>query len=408
MISPFEFADLVRRGLVKQTTGDITEKLAKPVTFYVGFDPTADSLHVGHLVQITTMWRLAKLGHDPIVLIGDGTARIGDPSGKQSSRPMLTTEEIDQNALGIEAQIGRLLPDATFVRNSDWLGDAPMLDFLRDIGSCFSVNVMLRAECFKARLEEGLTFLELSYMLMQAYDFLHLNIKHGCVLQVGGDDQWSNILAGVDLIRRKRLGVPAWASRANEAFGMTLPLLVNADGTKMGKTEKGTVWLDPRRTSPYDFFQFWRNIPDDKVRECFKLLSTAVPTDEIEAMPLDEPAAINGAKKRLAHELTELAHGVDLANEVLKQAESVFEAGDTDALEATPVPDGSDILGALVACGLATSRTDARNLVLGRGVSVNDEVVVDPKFKIDSAVFGSGLVLRKGKKTFKRLEITRG
>ena len=399
MISPFEFADLVRRGLVKQTTGDITEKLAKPVTFYVGFDPTADSLHVGHLVQITTMWRLAKLGHDPIVLIGDGTARIGDPSGKQTSRPMLTTEEIEQNALGIEAQIGRLLPDATFVRNSDWLGEEPVLDFLRDIGSCFSVNVMLRAECFKARLEEGLTFLELSYMLMQAYDFLHLNIKHRCVLQVGGDDQWSNILAGVDLIRRKRLGVPAWASRANEAFGMTLPLLVNADGTKMGKTEKGAVWLDRERTSVFDFFQYWRNIPDDKVRECFKLLSFE-PIDKIEAMPLNTPADMNAAKKLLATELTAMVHGNADAVQALKQAESVFEAGDTDALEATTVPAGIDILSALVASGLAKSKTEARNLVLQRGVSVNDQLVEDTRLKITSAV-----VLRKGKKTFKRLEI---
>jgi tyrosyl-tRNA synthetase len=387
--------DLQRRGLVRQATFD---GLDRPVCFYVGFDPTADSLHVGHLIQLTTIKRLAAVGHRPIILIGDATARIGDPSGKRTARPMLSDDEIKSNANAIEFQIQQIVPDATFVRNRTWFEKVSFLEFARDIGSSFSVNVMLRAECFRARLEDGLSFLELSYMLMQAFDFLHLFDIHGCALQVGGDDQWSNILAGVDLIRRKH---------RKEALGLTLPLLVNADGTKMGKTEKGTVWLSHTRTSPADFFQFWRNLPDAKVQECFKLLSF-LPIEEIESLSLDDPESKNQAKKRLAFELTVMVHGKMQAEKALAQAESVFEAGDLSALEVVSVANGTDILDALRVCGFAKSRTDARNLVLGRGVFLNSDLVENHTLKIDSAVFGTDLILRKGKKSLKRLRLTEG
>lgn len=389
--------DLFQRGLIKQTTSDRLRDPADPLTFYVGFDPTADSLHVGHLLQLVTVRRLVRLGHRPIILIGDATARIGDPSGKRSARPMLSAEEIDANAMAIEAQIRTLVTGATFVRNKAWTDQTTFLDFATTIGSCFSVNVMLRADCFKARLEDGLSFLELSYMLMQAGDFLHLHATKGCTLQVGGDDQWSNILAGVDLIRRKA---------RQEAFGLTLPLLVNSDGTKMGKTEKGAVWLSPARTSVFDFFQFWRNIPDDKVLECLRFLSEA-PIDEIEAVSSDVPA-INAAKKRLAAELTALVHGADEAAKAQDQAERVFEAGDASSLETVTIWDGAELVEVLKVCGLAKSRTDARNLILGRGVFINDIVIVDPGFKIESASLGAEPVLRKGKKAHKRLKVVGG
>ena len=389
--------ELFQRGLVRQTTNEAFLRSAtNPVTFYVGFDPTASSLHVGHLLQIVTIQRLARMGHKPIVLIGDATARIGDPTGKRSARPMLAPEDIEANAKAIEAQIRALVPNATFVRNSAWYDDYRFTNFLQDIGSCFSVNVMLRAECFKARLEDGLSFLELSYMLMQAFDFLHLHLRHGCTLQVGGDDQWSNILAGVDLIRRKT---------SNEAYGLTLPLLVNSDGTKMGKTEQGTVWLSPERTPIFDFFQFWRNIPDDKVLDCYKYL-TFLPVDVngLDGVPLFDksqpPHLVNTTKKMLAHVVTNIVHGQEAATEVLARAEGLFERRDTSAAEAIEVRGSVEILEALKLCGMAKSRTEARNLILNHGVFIDDVEVKDAMLHIERSC-----VLRKGKKMFKRLEV---
>lgn len=402
--------DLKRRGLVKATTGDLSELFSKPVTFYVGFDPTADSLHVGHLLAVTTIKRLAQAGHTALVLIGDATAAIGDPSGKRDARPMLLPELIEVKARSVESQIMRLLREETeagqvkFVRNLKWFSGLGFLDFMREIGSEFSVNVMLRAECFKARLEDGLSFLELSYMLMQGFDFLHLFLRHECVLQVGGDDQWSNILAGVDLIRRKRDG---------KAWGMTLPLLENTDGTKMGKTVAGAVWLAPDRTSAFEFFQFWRNVSDDKVFEMFKRL-TFVSMDEIVEMendaiqarvesPItDYPRTINNAKKLLACELTKFVHGEEAAARALRQAEDYFEAQDASTARTVTIVGGATVVDALVISGLAKSRTDARHLVEGKGVYLNEAVVEDPYLK----VVGSEAVLRKGKKTFVRLRVT--
>lgn len=394
--------DLKRRGLVRQTTFD---RLEGPMTFYIGFDPTADSLHVGHLIALTAAKRLIQAGGRAIIVIGDSTAAIGDPSGKRSARPMLSRGVIFENASAIEIQIKGALANETadghvmFLRNSDWFEDEMFLDFVSEVGSCFSINVMLRADCFKARLEDGLSFLELSYMLMQAYDFLHLNLEHRCSLQVGGDDQWSNILAGVDLIRRKSKANALAGLVRPAAEGMTLPLLVNSDGTKMGKTEKGTVWLSPAKTSPNDFFQFWRNLPDDKVGECFRFLSF-LPTNVIDVISLATPDDINAAKKQLAFELTEMVHGTDEAKRAAYIAESVFEAGDAAAAEERTVPGGIDILDALTFVGFAKSRTDARHLVAGGGVSINDVVIKDHTYKVTESV-----ILRKGKKYVKRLKV---
>lgn len=383
--------ELFRRGLVRQSSSESLYHRTEPLTFYVGFDPTANSLHVGHLLQVITVKRLLQLGHQAIILIGDATARIGDPSGKRDARPMLSVEEIDSNAAAIESQIMRMLVEATaggrvsFVRNSEWYRGTFYLDFLRDIGTEFSVNVMLRAECFKARLADGLSYLELSYMPMQAYDFLHLHRTRGCTLQVGGDDQWSNILAGTDLIRRKT---------RHEAYGMTMPLLVNSDGTKMGKTEKGSVWLSKDRTSVFDFFQYWRNIPDDKVIECHRLLLF---TEEVK---VESVFALNEAKRVLAYEMTRLVHGPEEALKARAQAEALFEAHNASAAETVQVPGGIDILEALKLCGMAKSKNEARNLIINRGVFLDDVAVTDPSLWIKSTA-----VLRKGKKTFKRLEI---
>ena len=403
------FEDLERRGLVKQVTD--AEKVRslleseEPQIFYIGFDPTADSLHVGHLLQIVTAKRLSDAGHVPVILIGMGTAMVGDPTGKTSARKVLPVEEVIENSRLISQQIKRILgvplgphgvrmlsadaPVVEFVSNFEWLNALSWMGMLQEIGRHFSVNNMLRADCFKSRMESGLSFLEFNYMIMQAFDFLHLHQTLDCVLQIGGDDQWSNILAGIDLIHKKT---------GHEVFGLTLPLLTNSDGTKMGKTETGAVWLDAEKTPVFEFFQFWRNIPDDKVRECINFFTFDPPAPEA-------LTNINWAKKFLAFEVTQLVHGKEAAQQALEQAEALFEKRNTTELETIPVTDGIHVLDILVKLNFAKSRTDGRNLISNRGITINDEVITDPTIVISKSQFGSDIVIRKGKKHFCRILI---
>jgi tyrosyl-tRNA synthetase len=393
------FESLEKRGLIKQiTNADKISQLLEsesPTTFYMGFDPTADSLHVGHLLQLVTAKRLADMGHNPIMLIGGATASVGDPTGKSEMRQMLDHTTIWVNAEKISAQIKSIMgQDCRIVNNMSWFDGARYLHVIREVGKHFSVNNMLRAECFKSRMENGLSFLEFNYMIMQAIDFNWLFKTENCLLQIGGDDQWSNILAGIDLIHK---------AHGQEVFGLTLPLLVNSDGTKMGKTEKGAVWLDPKKTSPFEFFQFWRNIPDDKVWPCI-LFFTSCPPGEINLREWD----INSMKEVLAIEVTQLVHGYEAAQQALEQADALFKKRDTSVLEAMTVPDGIHILDLLVKCGFAKSRTDGRNLINNRGITINDEVLTNPTWtlsKSDFNKFGGDVVIRKGKKNFRRLLI---
>ena len=389
------FDDLESRGLVKQTTNvDKVRALLngnKSQTFYIGFDPTADSLHVGHLLQIITAKRLADAGHKPIMLIGGATALIGDPTGKSEMRKMLSRSDIRVHAEAIAAQIKKIMgQEIWMVNNLGWFENENFLTLLRNIGQYFSINNMLRAECFKSRMEHGLSFLEFNYMIMQAEDFRVLNASEDCILQIGGDDQWSNILAGIDLIHKKE---------GREVFGLTLPLLVNSDGTKMGKTEKGAVWLDPNKTSPFEFFQFWRNIPDDKVKQCINFF-----TDEAnsEASIL---LNINQHKKFLAFEVTKLVHGEDEAQRALEHAEALFEKRNTSAMETISITEGTHILDLVIKCNFAKSRTDARNLITNRGITINGEVQDNPTINISKSIFGNELVVKKGKKHFCRILI---
>lgn len=393
------FEDLEQRGLIKQTTN--AEKLRQllnsdtPATFYIGFDPTVDSLHVGHLLQIVTAKRLADAGHKPIMLIGGATALIGDPTGKSEMRKMLSHSDIRVNGEAIAGQIKKIMgKDVEIVSNMQWFDDADFLTVLRTIGPFFSVNNMLRAECFKSRMEHGLSFLEFNYMIMQAQDFRMLHLEEGCTLQIGGDDQWSNILAGIDLIHKKH---------ATEVFGLTLPLLVNSDGTKMGKTEKGAVWLDPDKTSPFEFFQFWRNIEDAKVKQCINFFTQEICPAFSEVT--DQFTDINSAKKFLAFEVTRLVHGIEVARQALEQAEALFEKRDPSDLVATPIVEGTHILEAVIKCGFAKSRTEARNLITNRGITINQEVITDPTVILSKTNFGNELIVRKGKKHFCRLLI---
>jgi tyrosyl-tRNA synthetase len=405
------FEDLERRGLVKQVTD--AEKVRslleseEPQIFYIGFDPTADSLHVGHLLQIVTAKRLSDAGHVPVILIGMGTAMIGDPTGKTSARKVLPVEEVIENSKLISRQIKKILgvplgphgvrvlsadaPVVEFVSNFEWLNALSWMDMLQEIGRHFSVNNMLRADCFKSRMESGLSFLEFNYMIMQAFDFLHLHQTLDCVLQIGGDDQWSNILAGIDLIHKKT---------GHEVFGLTFPLLTNSDGTKMGKTETGAVWLDAEKTPVFEFFQFWRNIPDDKVMECMLMFTFIDPVRYDNAF-----VGINEVKKVLAFEVTSLVHGKELAQQALEQAEALFEKRDATELETIPVPEGIHVLDMLVKLNFAKSRTDGRNLISNRGITINDEVLTDPTIVISKSQFGNDIVVRKGKKHFRRLLI---
>lgn len=402
------FEELKRRGLIAQTTNE--EEIQKlfdneSVTFYIGFDATADSLHVGHFLQLVIMKRLQMAGHRPIALLGTGTTMIGDPTGKTDMRKMLTPEEINHNAECFRRQMEKFVDfgegKALLVRNGDWLLNMNYIEFLRDVGVHFSVNRMLTAECFKSRMERGLSFLEFNYMLMQSYDFLHLYNELGCKVELGGDDQWSNIINGVDLVRRVK---------QDTVYGMTFTLLTTKEGKKMGKTEKGALWLDPEKTSPYEFFQYWRNVGDDDVINCLKLL-TFVPIEEIEAMEKWEGSELNKAKEILAFEVTKMVHGEEEANKSLNAAKEIFLSGGVSAdmpstqLSEEDFPDGKiGLLSLLVKTGLCSSNGDARRLVQQGGVLIDEEKITEPSFTLFKEMFAKGhIIVKKGKKTFHKV-----
>ena len=398
------YDELVARGLIAQVTNEdeIREMIDNgKATFYIGFDPTADSLHVGHFMALCLMKRLQMAGNKPIALIGGGTAMIGDPSGRTDMRSMMTKEVIDHNCACFKKQMERFIEfgedKAKMVNNADWLLNLNYVDFIREIGGCFSVNNMLRAECFKQRMEKGLSFLEFNYMPMQSYDFYYLFQHYGCNMQFGGNDQWSNMLGGTELIRRK-LG--------KDAHAMTITLLLNSEGKKMGKTAKGAVWLDPNKTSPYDFYQYWRNVEDADVMKCIRML-TFLPLEQIEEMDSWKDAQINQAKEILAYELTKLVHGEDEANKAQAAAKALFMGGGDDAnmptteISADKLVDGKiGFLNLMVACGLAPSNKQARQLVQQGGVFVNDEKMDDATFAVTEEMLKAGVKIRKGKKVF--------
>ena len=382
---------LRERGFIKQTVfeGELYEKLGREsVAFYIGFDPTADSLHVGHFMQLTAMHHMQQAGHRPIVLIGGGTGMVGDPSGRTDMRTMMTRETVQHNVECFKKQMSRFIDfegenAAIVVDNADWLLNLNYVDFLREIGAHFSVNRMLTAECFKQRLERGLSFLEFNYMLMQAYDFLVLYRKYGCSLELGGDDQWSNILAGANLIRIKE---------QQPAFAMTFTLLTTSDGKKMGKTAKGAVWLDENKTSPYEFYQYWRNTADEDVEKCMKLL-TFLPLEEIGELCRYRDERINHAKEVLAYELTKEVHGEEKANLARSQAQAAFGGSDAE-LPVKEAEGAATVVDAMVAAGIAKSKGEARRLIEQGGVSVNDDKVTDVNMPVPAEEF----VLHKGKK----------
>ncbi len=402
------YDELESRGMIAQTTNAerIRELLGgKPVTFYIGFDPTADSLHIGHFVQLMVMAHMQRAGHRPIALLGGGTAMIGDPTGKSDMRKMMTSETISYHAECFSIQMSKFIDftdgKALMVNNADWLFKLNYIEFLREVGVHFSVNRMLTAECFKSRMEYGLSFLEFNYMLMQSYDFYHLNNQYDCIMQLGGDDQWSNIIGGVELCRRKA---------GKEVYGMTFALLTTSEGKKMGKTERGAVWLDPEKTPPYEFFQYWRNVDDADVIKCLKLL-TFLPLDEINEMAKAEGSEINAVKERLAYEITLLIHGKEHADKALSAARAVFGAGKiSDNMPTTELADSDftdgciSVIDLLVKTALAPSRAEARRLIKQGGVTVDDKKVEDITDNLTSASFDKGFVLvRKGKKTFNKV-----
>jgi len=399
------YDELVARGLIAQVTDE--EEIKDLInngkaTFYIGFDPTADSLHVGHFMALCLMKRLQMAGNKPIALIGGGTAMIGDPSGRTDMRQMMTPETIQHNCDCFKKQMSRFIDfsdgKALMVNNADWLMDLNYIDVLREVGAHFSVNRMLTAECYKQRMEKGLSFLEFNYMIMQSYDFYTLYQKYGCNMEFGGDDQWSNMLGGTELIRRK-LG--------KDAYAMTINLLLNSEGKKMGKTQSGAVWLDPEKTSPFDFFQYWRNVADSDVLKCIRML-TFLPLEEIDAMESWEGAQLNQAKEILAFELTKLVHGEEEASKAREASHALFAGGGDSAhmptveLSSADFADGDmDILSLLVKTELAPSRSDARRAVEQGGVSVADEKVTDIKTSYNADSFGAdGLVVKRGKKKF--------
>lgn len=393
--------DVLReRGYIKQTVfeDELYELLGKEsVTFYTGYDPTADSLHVGHFVTLMAMAHMQRAGHRPIVLIGGGTAMVGDPSGRTDMRSMMTKETIQHNVDCFRKQMSRFIDfaddKAIIANNADWLYNLNYIDFLREIGTCFSVNQMLTAECFKQRLERGLSFLEFNYMLMQGYDFLELNNRYNCVLQAGGDDQWSNMLAGADLIRRKK---------GKKAYALTFALLTTSEGKKMGKTAKGAVWLDPNKTSPFDFFQYWRNVEDDRVETCMKLL-TFMDLAEIAELTAHKDERMNVAKERLAYEVTAIVHGKEVADSVLKQVKASF-ALDVSNMPVVEITDPQNIIDILVKCGQAKSNGEARRLVEGGGVSVNDEKINAIGWALTEEIIAKReFILHKGKKVHLRV-----
>ena len=393
------------RGFIAQVTyeEDLYKQLENPTTFYVGFDPTADSLHIGHYIPIMAMSHMQRAGHKPIALMGGGTAMIGDPSGKTDMRKMMTVETIDNNVAQIKQQMGRFLDfgedKAIIVNNGDWLRHLNFIDFMRDIGSTFSVNKMLTADCYKARMatENGLSFLEFTYMLMQSYDFLELYKRYGCRLQMGGNDQWSNMLGGADLIRRKE---------QTSAFACTFQLLLTHDGRKMGKTEKGALSLSPEKTSPYDFYQYWRNIDDKDVEKCLGLL-TFLPMDEVRRLGALEGSQINEAKKVLAYEVTKLVHGEEEAIKAQEAAAALFGGAGmggsipTTELTREELAKDARVTTLLAMSKIAPSNSAARRLIQGGGVAVNDEKVTDVNAVVTEEMFaGDGLMLRSGKKKF--------
>ncbi|MEG1651173.1 MAG: tyrosine--tRNA ligase [Oscillospiraceae bacterium] len=402
------FDTLEQRGLIEQTTDaeKIRELLGgdKPATFYIGFDATADSLHVGHFMQMVIMRRMQQAGHRPIALLGGGTTLVGDPSGKDDMRKMMTPETIQHNADCFRRQMEKFVDfsdgKAMMVNNADWLLNLNYIDFLRDIGVHFSVNRMLAADCFKQRLERGLSFFEFNYMLMQSYDFYKLYNDLDCRLELGGNDQWSNIIGGVELIRRKAQG---------EAYGMTFTLLTNSEGKKMGKTENGAVWLDPEKTSPYDFFQYWRNVGDADVCKCLRLL-TDIPLDEINEYEKKGGSELNEAKERLAVELTTVVHSPEEAKKALDAARALFSGGGdlthmpATELKADAFTDGTiDVLELLIQCKLTASRGEGRRLVEQGGILLGDEKVTDISKKITATeLLGDGIIIKKGKKVFHR------
>ena len=398
------YDELVARGLIAQVTNEeeIREMIDNgKATFYIGFDPTADSLHVGHFMALCLMKRLQMAGNRPIALIGGGTAMIGDPSGRTDMRSMMTRETIQHNCDRFKKQMERFIEfgegKAMMVNNADWLLDLNYVDVLREVGACFSVNNMLRAECYKQRMEKGLSFLEFNYMIMQSYDFYHLYQHYGCNMQFGGNDQWSNMLGGTELIRRK-LG--------KDAHAMTITLLLNSEGKKMGKTASGAVWLDPNKTSPFEFYQYWRNVEDADVLKCIRML-TFLPLEEIDAMSDWKDAQLNTAKEILAYELTKLVHGEEEAEKAKAAARALFVGGGDDAnmptteITADKLTDGKiGILNLMVACGLAPSNKQARQLVEQGGVLVNDEKVPSAQFAVTEEMLKEGVRIRKGKKVF--------
>ena len=400
------YEELVARGLIAQVTDEehIKELINNgKATFYIGFDPTADSLHVGHFMALCLMKRLQMAGNKPIALIGGGTAMIGDPSGRTDMRSMMTRETIQHNCDCFKKQMERFIEfgegKAEMVNNADWLLDLNYVEVLREVGACFSVNNMLRAECYKQRMEKGLSFLEFNYMIMQSYDFYRLFQTHGCNLQFGGNDQWSNMLGGTELIRRK-LG--------KDAHAMTITLLLNSEGKKMGKTASGAVWLDPNKTPPYDFYQYWRNVGDQDVLKCLRML-TFLPIEQIDEMDSWEGSQLNTAKEILAYELTALVHGTEEAEKAQAAARALFSGGgNTENMPTTVIADavGMGILDVMVAAGLAASKGEARRLVQQGGVSVNDAKVTDATATLAEADFAEGhAIIKKGKKVYHKITL---
>ncbi len=401
------YDELVARGLIAQVTDEeeIKELINNgKATFYIGFDPTADSLHVGHFMALCLMKRLQMAGNKPVVLLGGGTGMIGDPSGRTDLRKVLTKETIQHNIDCFKKQMSRFIDfsdgKAIMVNNADWLLDLNYVDVLREVGACFSVNNMLRAECYKQRMEKGLSFLEFNYMIMQSYDFYHLYKNYGCNMQFGGDDQWSNMLGGTELIRKK-LG--------KDAYAMTITLLMNSEGKKMGKTASGAVWLDPEKTTPYEFYQYWRNVGDADVMKCIRML-TFLPLEQIDEMSSWEGSRLNEAKDILAYELTSLVHGKDEAEKAREASRALFGGGSdtsnmpTMELSDEDFTDGSvDIITLLVKTGLTASRSEARRAVEQNGISVNGEKVADFKATYTKADIGEEMILKRGKKKFMKI-----
>ncbi len=408
------FEELEARGLIAQVTDrqEIRELINNGgARFYIGFDPTADSLHVGHFMALCLMKRLQLAGNKPVVLLGGGTGYVGDPSGRTDMRSMMSPETIEKNCQCFLKQIGKFIEfgedKAIVVNNADWLLKLNYIELLRDVGACFSVNNMLRAECYKQRMEKGLSFLEFNYMIMQSYDFYYLNKNYGCNMQFGGDDQWSNMLFGTDLIRKKS---------GKDAYAMTITLLLNSQGKKMGKTANGAVWLDPEKTSPFDFYQYWRNVDDEDVYKCLKML-TFLPVEEINAMEekfanSKDAKDVNEAKVTLAYELTKLVHGEEEADKAKAAAQALFENGGVSAnmptteIDKAEIEAGMGILDVMSKAGLIPSKGEGRRLITQGGVSVNDEKIADPALVINLDSFKDGeMIIKKGKKTYHKIVV---